>query len=255
MKFFNTVNIRTPESVELEFTLAGIGNRCLALLIDYLIWTLTLIGILLIWYIIALYFLEFFLDLNIQLWLTGISILILFVVYTSYFVFFETFWQGQTPGKRYAKIRVVRDNGQPVGLTQSLMRSLLRPVDDILFFGVLLIIFGRNEKRIGDWVAGTLVIQEVQTAKKAGFQISDPAQDLAIQLPAQGNVAALMPDDFAVLQEFLQRRSRMDDRARSTLARNLTEQLSQLMAMEPVPIQLPPEVFIEAVYLAYMQQP
>ena len=255
MRLFNRITIKTPESVELEFTLAGIGNRGVALIVDYLIWNILLILVLLLWAWISFQIQDYFLEVeNLQLWLTGIALLLVFVVYTCYFVCFETLWQGQTPGKRYAKIRVVRDNGQPVGLTQALLRSLLRTVDDLLFLGMFCIIFGTREKRLGDWAAGTIVIQEDRPVASADIQVSDQAQDFAIQLLAEHNIGALMPDDFAVIREYLQRRTVMDSRSQATIARKLAEQACQLIGMPQVPFDLSPELLLEGMYLAYQQQ-
>jgi uncharacterized RDD family membrane protein YckC len=152
MRFFNRVTLQTPESVELEFTLAGIGNRAYALLIDYVVLGLILIGFLVFWSIFSIQLygaIEEWIGNNDQLalWLIAIPILVSFFIYVGYFVFFEALWQGQTPGKRYVKIRVIRDDGRPIGLQQSTLRALLRPIDDTFFIGLFLIILNRQEKR------------------------------------------------------------------------------------------------------------
>jgi uncharacterized RDD family membrane protein YckC len=124
MRFFNRITIQTPESVELEFTLAGIGNRAYALLIDYIIWGLTLLVFL---YIAIFIFFQLSLFQNLRdslgLWYTSIQLLIIFTIFVGYFVCFETLWQGQTPGKRFVKIRVICDDGRAIGLQQATMRS------------------------------------------------------------------------------------------------------------------------------------
>src|SRR5919202_1816512 len=158
MRFFNRVILQTPESVELEFTLAGIGNRAYALLIDYVVLGLILVGFLVFWSIFSFQLygaIKGWIGNNNQLslWLIAIQILVSFFIYVSYFVFFEALWQGQTPGKRYVKIRVIRDDGRPIGLQQSTLRALLRPLDDTFFLGLFLIILNRQEKRLGDLVA------------------------------------------------------------------------------------------------------
>lgn len=257
MSLFNRVKVRTPESVELEFTLAGIGNRTVALVVDYLIWGAILMGLLIVWTIVYLQLLSFrwFAGLkNVELWITAISLLIVFAIYTGYFVFFETLWQGQTPGKRYAKIRVIRDDGQPVGLSQALLRSLLRPFDDISFIGMLFIIFGKREKRLGDLAAGTLVVREERSIATATFPLSAEAEKLAQQLLETTNFDAVLPDDFAVIREYLQRRSMMDAKARSDLSLQLARQAKNLLGLEELPFQMTPDLFLEAVYLAYQQQ-
>jgi uncharacterized RDD family membrane protein YckC len=104
--------------------LAGIGNRAYALLIDYIIWGLTLLVFL---YIAIFIFFQLSLFQNLRdslgLWYTSIQLLIIFTIFVGYFVCFETLWQGQTPGKRFVKIRVICDDGRAIGLQQATMRS------------------------------------------------------------------------------------------------------------------------------------
>lgn len=259
MRFFNRVTLQTPESVELEFTLAGIGNRAYALLIDYLVWSLILIGFFIAWAIFSSQLLEAIENLvgsskQLKLWLVAIQLLITFFIYVGYFVIFETLWQGQTPGKRFVKIRVIRDDGRPVSLQQSTLRSLLRPVDDLFFFGVFFIVFGKREKRLGDWVAGTLVIQEERPVVSSDFPVSKEAETLAMQLVSEANLAAMLPEDFAVIREYLQRRAAMIPEARTELSRQLAHQIKDVIALNKVPKGVTANQFLEAVYLAYQQQ-
>jgi uncharacterized RDD family membrane protein YckC len=259
MRFFNRVTLQTPESVELEFTLAGIGNRAYALLIDYLVWSLILIGFFIAWAIFSSQLLEAIENLvgsskQLKLWLVAIQLLITFFIYVGYFVIFETLWQGQTPGKRFVKIRVIRDDGRPVSLQQSTLRSLLRPVDDLFFLGVFFIVFGKREKRLGDWVAGTLVIQEERPVVSSDFPVSKEAETLAMQLVSEANLAAMLPEDFAVIREYLQRRAAMIPEARTELSRQLAHQIKDVIALNKVPKGVTANQFLEAVYLAYQQQ-
>ena len=253
MSLFNRIKIRTPESVELEFTLAGIGNRTIALLVDYLVWGAILFAVLVVRAILQFQLQRYLGNIeNEELWLQALTILIVFGVYTGYFTFFETLWQGQTPGKRYAKIRVIRDDGQPVGVSQALLRSLLRPFDDSFFLGALMIILSKREKRLGDWAAGTLVIQEERAIAEATFPISEEARSLSEELLKTTNISALLPDDFAVIREFLQRRYPMDKKARANLSSQLADQARRLIGLQE--LQFQPELFLEAIYLAYQQQ-
>ncbi|MBW4520226.1 MAG: RDD family protein [Scytolyngbya sp. HA4215-MV1] len=259
MHFFNRVTLSTPESVELELTLAGIGNRALALMIDYLIWGSAL-------FIFWMAWLFFFTQLgqyldklginynNISNWLVAILFLITFVIWVGYFVCFETLWQGQTPGKRVAKIRVVRDDGRPITLAQAALRALLRPIDDTFFIGFFFIVLGQREKRIGDWVAGTLVIQETRPIHKATVLLSEKAQPLAEALLQIANFSPMLPDDFAVIREYLQRRSLMSAKAKSEVSLKLARQLKELIVLEQLPAEMTADLFLEAVYLAYQQQ-
>ena len=250
MRFFNQINLQTPESVELEFTLAGIGNRSFALIIDYIIFSLT---ILLVWILGG--FLAFQLvgfENRLAQWLWAIQLMTTFAIYAGYFVVLETLWQGQTPGKKWTKIRVIRDNGKPERLPQAILRALLRPVDDWLFIGVFLIIFTPQEKRLGDLVAGTLVIQE-ETSKSAKVDLSTEAEELAIQLQVEAEIANLLPEDFATIRDFLQRRENIMLQYQHQLSRKLAQQVKEIILLEDIPEGYSNSQFLEATYLAYQQ--
>lgn len=259
MRFFNHVSLSTPESVELEFTLAGIGNRTLALVFDYSILGALLVVFWILWGTFSLGLLSYlnsgtFNYASAPIWLLAIALLINFFIFAGYFTFFEVLWQGQTPGKRFTKIRVIRDNGRPIGLAQAALRSLLRPIDDFCFIGVFFILLGKQEKRLGDWAAGTLVIQEERGDRKAALMISESAKQLAIELPKLAALSQLLPDDFAVVRTYLQRRHTMDARARNDLSLNLARQLRTLIGLETIPPNTTADQFLEAVYEAYQQE-
>ncbi|MEN9520904.1 MAG: hypothetical protein RLZZ381_3492 [Cyanobacteriota bacterium] len=256
MRFFNQINLQTPESVELEFTLAGIGNRSFALIIDYLIFGLT---ILLVWLLSA--FLAFQIDPNflsngfsdrLSQWIWAIQSMTTFGIYVGYFVVLETLWQGQTPGKKWTKIRVIRDNGKPERLPQAILRALLRPVDDMLFIGVFFIIFTPQEKRLGDMVAGTIVVQE--EAPKLTVEISHEAEDLAVQLRREAEIDNLLPEDFATIRDFLQRRKNIMLEYQHQLSRKLAEQVREIILLDYAPEGYSNSQFLEATYLAYQQE-
>ncbi|AVH69954.1 RDD family protein [Nostoc sp. 'Lobaria pulmonaria (5183) cyanobiont'] len=258
MRFFNRITFQTPESVELEFTLAGIGNRALALLIDYTVLGITLLLFVLTWSVFStqlLNFVEyFFTNLpSLDIWLLAIFFIIAFAIYIGYFVFFETLWFGQTPGKRVAKIRVVRDDGRLIGLQQATLRALLRPFDETLFIGAFLIMLGSREKRLGDLAAGTIVIQAQTPTASAKLTISEQAKGLHEQLIEIADFSQLMPDDFAVIREYLQRRAAMSLKARASLSLKLAEQVKAIIHLEKLPEAVTPDVFLEAIYLGYQQ--
>ncbi len=255
MTLFKQVKLLTPESVELEFTLAGIGSRALALVIDY---TVLALGQALLWTGVGLFSeqLSNYLDRlgvnysSLPLWLLSLVLLGSVAIYAGYFVVFEVLWRGQSPGKRLTKIRVIRDNGQPVGMAQAVLRALLRPVDDFLFIGAFLISLTPSEKRLGDWVAGTLVVQE-KSAQQTSLTLSDRARQIASELPP---LTQLEPDDFAVVSEYLHRRSAMTTPARSELSLKLAREIRAIIALGEIPAGLTSDQFLEAVYLAYQQQ-
>lgn len=141
-------SIETPEGVELDLRLSGIPSRMLAWIIDT--------------------FIRFGLYLSLSVALSwagefglGIYLILLFLIEWFYPVFFEVISDGMTPGKRAMGIRVVHSNGTPVGWPASITRNLLRFIDFLpLFyvFGVISMMLNRNFQRLGDLVAGTLVV-------------------------------------------------------------------------------------------------
>jgi uncharacterized RDD family membrane protein YckC len=253
MKFLNRVKSQTPESVELEFILAGVGNRTQALIIDYLIWGFTLFILLVVWAFVFSQ-ITWLQAKSASLWLAAIQILILFAVYIGYFVLFETLWRGQTPGKKYVKIRVIRDDGRNVGIQQSILRALLRPIDDILFIGLLLIMFTPQEKRLGDWVAGTILIQEGQAVTNQKIDVSPAAADLSIWLIEKGQITALTSDEFATIRKYLYRYPALTDAAKIQVSDRLAQRLLERIELADRPPSRNAHLIIEAVFLAYQQQ-
>src|SRR5687768_12546517 len=144
--------IETPERVPLHFALASIGNRFLACAIDHAIQTLALILILLTGLVLS----------NVEAiqqtftsapkWVGAVMILLLFLTFSSYFAFFEWLWSGQTPGKRWMKLRVIREDGRPITFWEAAVRNLLRVLDMFPppFYSIGLIsVFRSEERRVG----------------------------------------------------------------------------------------------------------
>jgi uncharacterized RDD family membrane protein YckC len=260
MNLFNTVKIQTPESVELEFTLAGIGSRALALMFDYLVLFLALSVLSLVASLFRAQFVAIATWLGggtdgLELWLAALFALLSFALASGYFTAFESLWQGQTPGKRLAKIRVIRDNGQPEGVLQATLRAILRPVDDSLFLGFFCILFSQQEKRIGDWLAGTLVVQAEQPEGKDALTVSEAAKALSRQLLEQADLSHFLLDDFTVIREYLQRRTHLTPKTRKELSVNLARQVRSILMIETLPREnIPADEFLEAVYWAYQHQ-
>lgn len=261
------VILQTPESIELDLALGGIGSRALAWSIDQL---LLWLGIFLFWYFGSVLYLTILLPVlsnassavnqgELDQWIEAIASFITFALSNCYFIAFETFWKGQTPGKRVAKIRVVRDSGQPVGLKESSIRSLLGSIDVFIFFiGVILITVTKSEKRLGDMVAGTLVVQDQQQGANANaqpFDLSPNTSRLAETLIVNANIKTLTPDQFLTLRDFLGYRSQLAARMRSQITTKLANQIRSLLGQNNQPLALGFDdlELVEATYWACQQ--
>src|SRR5580692_6267924 len=155
------LSIVTPDLVAIEMPLAGIGSRVIALLVDYLIWGE---GFLALFFLAVLILpgIHAFSKISAQ-WAVAVVVFLIFLCNWGYFTLFEAFWNGQTPGKRVARIRVIQQTGRPIGLFESMARNLVRYVDQIPFFyvvGVISMFVTKQHQRLGDLAAGTLVVRD-----------------------------------------------------------------------------------------------
>jgi uncharacterized RDD family membrane protein YckC len=160
------IDITTPEHVHLKFKIAGIGSRATAQIIDWLILGLLNFTIFFISIKVNHSFLGDIGDFSNYIW--AIVIILFFLLTWGYFAFYEFFNSGRTIGKWLMGIRVIQDNGQTITFMSSLIRNLLRIVDflpGMYFLGILMIFFHPKHKRMGDLVAGTIVIYERKRKK------------------------------------------------------------------------------------------
>ena len=93
-------------------------------------------------------------------------IISLFLIFAGYFILFEWLWNGQTPGKRWLKLRVIRDDGRPLTLWEAIARNLLRIADaapgfvlPVYSVGLIVIFLSGRDQRLGDMFAGTVVVR------------------------------------------------------------------------------------------------
>lgn len=171
------LTVITPEQVQLQFQTAGIGSRAIAHLVDGLI-LLALNGLLLTLLIVT----------NKVAWgklfpgmidySTAFMIIIAVLLNVGYFILTEMYMGGQTPGKRILGLRVLLENGQSVTFLSVIIRNLFRILDILplfYFLGALVMLFSSKDKRIGDMVAGTIVIIELgreRSKRKKGIDKS-----------------------------------------------------------------------------------
>ena len=263
------LTIDTPEQVSIRFPLAGMGSRFLAILIDTLLQIAAYLVLILV-FILVLSAApkngagEF--SRSGEKWLVAGLILIHFVMYWGYFTLFEGFWNGQTPGKKLFKIRVIQDSGHQITFFEAMIRNLIRVVDMLPSFylvGVIAMACNQRHKRLGDLAAGTLVVHErpteepiwggtgPRTITAAAFQPAEAEPDFLSQhnvpvaLPSDA-IARLSAADLNVIDRFFARALDMDLNTRAQIAERLTTQLSSRMNIEK-PKDINPERVLEAI--------
>ncbi|HEU4585773.1 MAG TPA: RDD family protein, partial [Gemmatimonadaceae bacterium] len=171
VRYEQQVDIETPEQVVVSYTIAGVGARAAAALIDYaIIWAL-IIGFWVLLIMLANAIApgpattaETSAAQSSGAWAVSLVILISFAIQWGYYVLFEALWDGQTPGKRRLGIRVVQDGGYSVSFAASAVRNIARVVDmQPGFFysvGIVSAAISKSGKRLGDMMAGTIVVRE-----------------------------------------------------------------------------------------------
>jgi len=242
------LSIETPELVAIQMPLAGIGSRFIALLVDYLIW---IIGLVFVIWIFAFLMpgLNAYNHLSAQ-WATALYLFLLFLFNWGYFTLFEAFWNGRTPGKRIARIRVIQRSGRPIGLFESMARNFVRYIDQIPFFyavGAIAIFVTRDHQRLGDLAAGTLVVRDrieeapISTESTRTFTanifapaIPTPEPHAGFSLPDHG-IAKLSVSDLQVLESFFSRRLDMPLATRQALAQRIAAAIQSKSGLEPPP--------------------
>ena len=215
----DTITIATPEGVELELTLAGAGSRFVSALADLGIQIAILLaaGVA-----------------HSRLANVGAALLTLvsFAVVTTYDVLFEVLASGRTPGKRMNRLRVVRSGGEPVRFVTSAIRNALRAIDFLPFayvIGAVTILATRNNQRLGDIAAGTLVVRERRAATIAG----SVAEATPPPVTVSWDTSAVTADETAAVRRFLERRWEIDLSARRELARTFASRLRPKVAGAP----------------------
>ncbi len=213
--------IETPENVELQRRLAGIGTRFIAGLLDTLILIAIYVVLLLIWLVSTFADVSGDADFLFEAWTWSMAILLLlgFVVYWGYFVFFEMRTNGQSPGKKSQKIRVVKDGGGAITFTDIAIRNLLRVVDGIAGYAVagICMFVTRKAQRLGDLAAGTVVISEATSEYFARSGSKGDVQWQREASPEALRATGLNPEEYRLLSNYWMRRSQITLDARRQL--------------------------------------
>jgi len=221
--------IDTPETVQLERRLAGIGSRFIAGLLDYLLIFLIFASLAILLLLVGINVVTGFrAAIAFGMWLIALLILILFAIHWGYFVFFEMRTNGQTPGKKYMKIRVVQVEGAGISFNSIAIRNLLRAVDILGFYAVAGIVMFVTSKgqRLGDLAAGTVVISEEAPNYAARYDKKKHIVDSEAVTAAALEATGLKPEEYRLLHNYWLRREELSSEARQQLLPQLVRPIA-----------------------------
>ena len=229
MSTVDQYSVETPESVEVSFELAGPGSRFCALAIDL---TLLWLAVFVLFVVLMCAGAPLWSQMDDMSddaafsWFLAILIVLAMVVMFGYHVIFEFLMNGQTPGKRYIQIRVIRDDGTPATGMDIVIRNLVRLVDVLpgaYVVGGIAAFLHPQYKRLGDMAAGTIVVREGEIDYHASADAKRKAAPLA---EASVTYGALSAEEQRLVRGFLQRRDELLADARERLAQGLAQRLS-----------------------------
>ncbi len=258
--------VDTPERIDLEYDLSSLGSRLLAAMVDTALLAVLYILVAILGSMglteVAKAMGSAIEGLGLRLGQTavvnaGLAIIALltFGIFWGYYLSFELFWHGQSPGKRWVGLRVIREGGYPVGFTESAVRNLVRLVDFLpMFYGIgsIAIFVDRRSRRLGDMAAGTLVVKERRELKldALGFEVAPSRAPATAGVPEADagaeplpNLYKLAPSDLTVLREYLLRKPSLTPAASARLASRLASAFAQKLEYDLS--DEPPERFLQ----------
>ncbi len=261
----------TPENIEIEYELAGIGSRFLANLLDSFLQTAIYLGIWLVVGIIALIvglttsafsqaLGQFFGEIQI-----AFALIAGFLVLWGYFIWFETVWNGQTPGKRQLGLRVVRDGGYPINVFAAIVRNLIRIMDGMplaalallgigyfekqpavgamgglcILIPVLCMLLSQRYQRLGDFVAGTMVVKQRAPRVPTLEALAPPPRVLPELLAPYAladigrHVYEMTVPEYRAVRHYIDRRWQLPPQVQQTAAMRLAVPLMQRLGIVP----------------------
>lgn len=216
----------------MQVELAGIGRRFLAYFVDKLVQLGFVVTLILTVALLAFFTSrstlgwDYLIKLRAMLgqWVLALAFLTYGIIVIGYFILFEYLWDGSTPGKRWQNIRVIRRDGRPITFIDSMVRNVLRLVDilaEIYPLGLIVMFVDSRNRRLGDLVAGTLVISEREVSRPVTLESSRECD----QSDAEIREAAtqMTVEDYQLVSRFLSRRRGLDAEPRERLAREIYE--------------------------------
>jgi uncharacterized RDD family membrane protein YckC len=218
--------IDTPEQIRLEFALAGVGSRFLALAFDTLLQGSAIV-VLVVTGLIVRRLANGSISLGadapagLGTWVIAGLVAAGFIIYSGYFAIFEAVWTGQTPGKRLVGLRVIDVSGRPISVYAAILRNAVRIVDQvpgIYGIAILSVLVTRRQQRLGDLAAGTVVVHErLEPAAPAAAAMTSAVRHGAHRLSVE---------EIVLIEGFLRRRDDLDSLLRLDSARRIARRMA-----------------------------
>jgi uncharacterized RDD family membrane protein YckC len=229
--------IETPEHISFSHRLAGPSQRVAAYLIDFLIRGVIVGVILMVLVVASQGAMAFIGDETASGMFAGAVLIVAFILEWGYFVFCEMLMNGQSPGKKMLGLRVVRQDGAPLGFGDSALRNLMRAMDGfpplpfasgIASYAVGLTVLSRDEhfRRLGDMVAGTIVVREARANVDGPLHLGETEP-----LPVGGRLP-LTRDEIETIEVFLRRLPRLHPARAEELAGLLAPALAARLGLD-----------------------
>lgn len=234
------LTIDTPEQVHLEFVLAGIGSRFMAVLADTLIQSIGGFFLFLIGGVAAAGIGRF------GIWVIAALILVAFCIFWGYYAAFEALWNGQTPGKRWAGIRVIKETGRPINAFEAIARNLVRVIDlfpGIYAIGIVTMLLNSKNRRLGDLVAGTLVVHD-KKIQEGDLFFNTPEKQPEVTVYQAGRLGA---PEIELIETFLARRLDIPADVRKQSALRIADIISTKLGIDAAARPADTENFLELV--------
>ena len=240
------VTISTPEGVDLDVVVAGIGSRAMARLLDTLVQGGVILAFAIVFGVTGAFG-------------TGpgvaVFVIVVFIVVFLYDPLYEILGNGATIGKRGCGLRVVMTDGSPVTATGAVVRNVVRIADflpALYGIGLVAMLATTHAQRLGDLAAGTFVIRERHGDQPVTAAHLASAITVPIDAVAHWDVSAVTAGEIAVVRQFLARRLTLPPEVRYRMAVDLAMRLASKVS--GLPATSHPEYVLEGVVLAKEQR-
>ncbi len=235
-----TIHIETPEKIRFTYNISEIGTRIAAYIMDVVIQILAIVLVLILLFASGALYKDFFSIFDfgsatpdlISLVMAFLFILYFFIQWL-YFILFEVLLNGQSPGKKMMKIRVIRSNGEALDFSTIVIRNLLRAVDSFPvfhFLGGLVTMIDKKARRLGDIVADTLVVHELPLYLKEPDFITNAritTLDKSLKMEKKLN-----EEELYILRRFLNDYEKLPPDNQEKLAANLAEEIRKKLNIQ-----------------------